>query len=214
MSGNSLLLPNTSSIMIRRNSAIEKRSASTSVASGTSASNSVMILATTSLITGPTNTPSVIPHLSHLNTAANITLDDQSISPALSSSTTTSPMTPMTPISPHIPSGYQTSDICNHSQLFFKNTSSSSTSMSCSHYQHPSIHHPQYQHPNSHHHNVLAAVAAIHPRSSPNEFSPKTDGLPKLPPKPSLSGNLCNNPGIHNCMTGFIVIIYMCMIFR
>ncbi|XP_037811466.1 protein son of sevenless [Lucilia sericata] len=194
MSGNSLLLPNTSSIMIRRNSAIEKRSASTSASSGSSASNSVMVLAASpSIMTGPPNTPTVVPHLSHLNTtAATTTSDDQSISPALSSSTTTSPMTPMTPISPHIPSGYHSSD---HSQLFFKNTTSS-TSLSCSQHQHQfsSIHHPQYQHPHSHHHNVHAAVTAIHPRSSPKEFSPKIDGLPKLPPKPSLSGNMCNNP--------------------
>ncbi|KAM7352681.1 son of sevenless guanine nucleotide exchange factor isoform 2-T3 [Cochliomyia hominivorax] len=197
MSGNSLLLPNTSSIMIRRNSAIEKRSASTSLVPENASSNSVMLLATSSFMSTPRNTP-VVPHPSHFNTTgATITSDDQSISPALSSSTTTSPMTPMTPISPHIPSGYQGSDISNHSQLFFKNTPSSSASLSCSQHQNhfSSMHHQQFQHSHAHHHNVLAAVAAIHPRSSPKEFSPKTDGLPKLPPKPSLSGNVSNNPG-------------------
>lgn len=182
--------------MIRRNSAIEKRSASTSLGSVNAASNSIL-LPTSSLMTAPANTPVVVSHLSHLNTTTTITSDDQSISPALSSSTTTSPMTPMTPISPHIPSGYQTSDISNHSQLFHKNTLSSSTSLSCPQHQNQisSIHHPQFQHPHAHHHNVLATVAAVHPRSSPKEFSPKTDGLPKLPPKPSLSGNMSNNPG-------------------
>ncbi|TMW47438.1 hypothetical protein DOY81_007482, partial [Sarcophaga bullata] len=174
--------------MIRRNSAIEKRSASTLSTPNISASNTAVISSST---TNSAKTPNVVPYLSHLNTTA-CTSDDQSISPALSSSTTTSPMTPMTPISPHIPSGYQSSDISVHPQLFFKNSPSSSTSISCS--QHPPIHHLHSQHSHSLHHNAHAKSMAMHSWSSPKEIYQKADGLPKLPPKPSLSYSLCDNP--------------------
>ncbi|XP_017132507.1 protein son of sevenless [Drosophila elegans] len=86
----SLLLPNTSSIMIRRNSAIEKRAAAVGQQSDPAGMGSMG----TTLVT----------------VSQAIAMDSEqqqpppSISPALSSSTTTSPLTPATPMSPNIPS--------------------------------------------------------------------------------------------------------------
>lgn len=142
---NSLQLPNTSTIMIRRNSAIDKK-----LANKTSTS-SKGIMAPSNGLSG------------QLNTATQ--LEDQAISPALSSSTTTSPMTPMTPISPHIPTGYTTPDtsfISRFKPLGFAQNHSSIRGQ---------------------------------PRSSPKEFYSISDGTPQLPPKPSLSGSFCNKTG-------------------
>ncbi|XP_075151877.1 protein son of sevenless-like isoform X1 [Haematobia irritans] len=160
---NSLMLPNTSSIMIRRNSAIEKRANSGNQISNTSSTS---------------NAP---PHLS---TTSTIYSDDQSISPALSSSTTTSPITPMTPVSPHDFSGCPTADMYQPTQIIHKNISCSSLSG----YPAPLLHNQ-----NLHtHHNTTTTNSNQQPTSV--ELCQNVDNLPKLPPKPLLGGNTCNNP--------------------
>lgn len=177
--------------MIRRNSAIEKRASSVPTlnppTSSTTLSNITMVSMSPPTIQTHTNIPIALPQLSHLNTTT-ISSDEQSISPALSSSTTTSPITPMTPISPHIQTGYQGTDMSLHPQLFIKNVSSSSVSAFS---QHSSAHHRQNQ--QIHHHNT---ASGYHQRSPSKESYPAADNLPKLPPKPSLSGHICNNSGI------------------
>ncbi|XP_058984309.1 protein son of sevenless isoform X2 [Musca domestica] len=183
----SLLLPNTSTIMIRRNSAIEKRTAMKPTAKSSASplvlSNSTTVSISSPISTSTSNVPIILPHLSHLCTTTSS--DDQSISPALSSSTT-SPMTPMTPISPHIPAGYLTTDI-SHNQICLQNVSSSSTFMFS---KPPSLPHQRNQNQQIQHNNISVGSQ---PRSICKELCPNTDSLPKLPPKPSLGGNVCNN---------------------
>ncbi|XP_037957376.1 protein son of sevenless [Teleopsis dalmanni] len=168
-----LLQPNTSSIMIRRNSAIEKRSAGANI---TTSSSSTSASGSSSSSLKMTNPMPGTPFTGHLNTVYAASLDEQVISPALSSSTTTSPMTPMTPISPHIPTGYQISDT---TYACFKTLASTLQTT---------------QHQNHQHQQPHTTTVGMQPRSSPKEFFPISDGTPKLPPKPSLSGNFYNNP--------------------
>uniref|UniRef100_A0A1B0B0K3 Uncharacterized protein n=1 Tax=Glossina palpalis gambiensis TaxID=67801 RepID=A0A1B0B0K3_9MUSC len=99
MSASSLMLPNTSSIMIRRYSAIEKRAANVNEASAISSKVQHYYLSATT------------PQLCHLNMGTNVCYASETISPSLSSSTTTSPMSLMTQITPHIPSNYHKCDI-------------------------------------------------------------------------------------------------------
>uniref|UniRef100_A0A1A9Z448 Protein son of sevenless n=1 Tax=Glossina pallidipes TaxID=7398 RepID=A0A1A9Z448_GLOPL len=178
MGASSLMLPNTSSIMIRRNSAIEKRAANVNEATAISSKVQHHYLSTTT------------PQLCHLNMATNVCSASETISPSLSSSTTTSPMTPMTPISPHIPSNYHKCDIGQLSTpLINSNTSSNSlicSSSTSAQYQPTHYPSPQYQ---SHQQHTFA-------HSSPKEFFSNAETLPKLPPKPinsSGSGSVCNN---------------------
>ncbi|XP_020810457.1 protein son of sevenless [Drosophila serrata] len=164
----SLLLPNTSSIMIRRNSAIEKRAASAaqqseSVMTGSGSINTMLVTVPQSVGTDEQPPP-------------------QSISPALSSSTTTSPLTPATPMSPNIPS-HPVESTCTSTYARMRHQHN--------HTQHlphlPHHHHHQHQH----HSNQTQT------RSSPKEIFPiatSLEGTPKLPPKPSLSANFYNNP--------------------
>ncbi|XP_053957630.1 protein son of sevenless [Anastrepha ludens] len=205
-----LLLPNTSSIMIRRNLAIEKRS-STGASSGV-ASASIAIAAMTlhsasetpSLTTNPPQCPPYPPFplptiaASHhtIGTSMSVsTWDDQAISPALSSSTTTSPMTPMTPISPHIPTGVgQVSDL--HSAVAppyhrYKSaaialTAGGATSINPYGTTMTQQHEQRFPQPS-------LGSSALPAKSSPKDFFPITEGTPKLPPKPSLSGNFYNS---------------------
>lgn len=166
----SLLLPNTSSIMIRRNSAIEKRAAAAAqqsepvmMGSGSGSMNTMLV--TVSQPVGTVGTDEQQP--------------PQSISPALSSSTTTSPLTPATPMSPNIPS-HPVESTCT----------SSYARMRLQHNHMPHHHHHQHQH--QQHSNQTQS------RSSPKEIFPiatSLEGTPKLPPKPSLSANFYNNPG-------------------
>ncbi|XP_039950100.1 protein son of sevenless [Bactrocera neohumeralis] len=222
-----LLLPNTSSIMIRRNLASEKRS-STGANSGTQSvsmnTSATMALhaatETTSLSYSLTRNQSQCPSYPqfsqpanaacHLNAGTSIsvsTWDDQAISPALSSSTTTSPMTPMTPISPHIPAGgVQVSD--TYSSVAppyhrYKSTAiaqhATGVSTSINPYTTAMVHHQQQQQQQQQHHHheqrfpQPIVSSALPAKSSPKDFFPITEGTPKLPPKPSLSGNFYNS---------------------
>uniref|UniRef100_A0A1A9WXD4 Protein son of sevenless n=1 Tax=Glossina brevipalpis TaxID=37001 RepID=A0A1A9WXD4_9MUSC len=187
MGASSLMLPNTSSIMIRRNSAIEKRAANVIEINSSTCSST--------LNKTPAAISSKVQH-HYLSTTppTNICSVNETISPSLSSSTTTSPMTPMTPISPHIPSSYHKSDVGQLNTSLINNTASFN-SMICSsttsaQYQptHPS---PQCQ---SHQQHMLAG--GYSPHCSPKEFFSNVETLPKLPPKPvntSSSGSVCNN---------------------
>ncbi|XP_017108861.2 protein son of sevenless isoform X1 [Drosophila bipectinata] len=170
----SLLLPNTSSIMIRRNSAIEKRAA----AAGQQTEPVAMGMPNTTLVT----------------VSQSAAMDDQppqSISPALSSSTTTSPhtSTPATPMSPNIPSHPVESTSSSYAhQLRMRQQQTHSAIYT--HHQHHAAQHLPHHHPQHQHSNQSQS------RSSPKEFFPITsslEGTPKLPPKPSLSANFYNN---------------------
>ncbi|EDW27330.1 GL21232 [Drosophila persimilis] len=206
-----LLLPNTSSIMIRRNSAIEKRAAAaaqqpgpTAVATAAALAGSVMGSINTTLVTVSQSVPTEEQ-------------PPQSISPALSSSTTTSPLTPATPISPNIPSHpvESTSSGYTHQLRLRPQQQQSQQALShpaayaqhhhTHHTHHPPHHHQQYQqhqqhqqhHQQQHQQHHQQHANQLHTRSSPKEFFPiatSLEGTPKLPPKPSLSANFYNNP--------------------
>ncbi|XP_017047904.1 LOW QUALITY PROTEIN: protein son of sevenless [Drosophila ficusphila] len=165
----SLLLPNTSSIMIRRNSAIEKRTAANTQqpeqAIGTT-------LVTVSQAVAPDEQP------------------PPSISPPLSSSTTTSPLTPAdtASMSPIIPSHTveSTSSSYAHQQRLRQQQQT-----------HPAIYSQHQQGPHLPHHHHQHHSNPTQSRSSPKEFFPiatSLEGTPKLPPKPSLSANFYSNP--------------------
>ncbi|XP_036321154.1 protein son of sevenless [Rhagoletis pomonella] len=228
-----LLLPNTSSIMIRRNLAIEKRSssssssasasgsgvASSSISTAAAASAAMSLhsatatdgssLASSSVTTNSSQCPPSYPPFppptiaaSHFNAGTSIsvsTWDDQAISPALSSSTTTSPMTPMTPISPHIPTGgVQVSDL--HGTIAppyhhrYKSAAIAQTSgLPSSINSYTTAMTQQQQHEQRFPPPSLVSSSALTAKSSPKEFFPITEGTPKLPPKPSLSGNFYNS---------------------
>ncbi|XP_004533947.1 protein son of sevenless isoform X2 [Ceratitis capitata] len=228
-----LLLPNTSSIMIRRNLASEKRSSTGGADSGAGAGASMntpaMVLhsaieTTTALSSSSSSTltrnpppcpsypmPTIVA--SHLNAGAPVsvsTLDEQAISPALSSSTTTSPMTPMSPNSPHIPTaGVHTSDlhtttVVAPSYQRYKSAAISQGATGVSnavnpygaaamaHYQQQQQQQQQHQHQHEQRFAPPLVSSALPANSSPNDL-PITEGTPKLPPKPSLSGNFCNS---------------------
>lgn len=226
-----LLLPNTSSIMIRRNLASEKRS-STGACSGAqsmSMNTTSMTLhsavETTSLSYSLTRNQTQCPTYpqfsqptiaaSHLNAGTSIsvsTWDDQSISPALSSSTTTSPMTPMTPISPHIPAvgvqvsdthstvappyhRYKTTAITQHATGVSSSINPYATSVA-HHQQQQQLQQQQQQHEQRFPQPIVSST--LPGKSSPKDFFSITEGTPKLPPKPSLSGNFYNSSGKHN----------------
>ncbi|XP_067620371.1 protein son of sevenless [Eurosta solidaginis] len=243
-SGN-LLLPHTSSIMIRRNLAIEKRSSTEAKCSSSKSStgsvtvpataaeamslnttnetSSLSSLLTTNSSQGPPYPQHILPTItaavaaaaaSHLNAGGtSISMpnwDEQAISPALSSSTTTSPMTPMTPISPHIPSaGMQQQSTDLHSNAVapppppyhrYKSAAISGhvSSSSMNPYASAMAHYQQQQQFQHHHHDQrfpppLVSSSALPAKSSPKEIFPITEGTPKLPPKPSLSGNFYNS---------------------
>ncbi|KAH8273837.1 hypothetical protein KR044_001915 [Drosophila immigrans] len=209
----SLLLPNTSSIMIRRNSAKQP-----SLGVGATAAAATTATALSSTLINVTQ--------STVSTAASIgmTSDEQqvqqqqqqppqSISPALSSSTTTSPMTPMTPMSPYIPSTIESNTSSSYphqarlrSQQQQQQQQQPVIYAQQQHQQaHHHHHHPQQQQQHHHqmHHTHSHPHTQHHPsqlpnrRSSPKEFFPintSHEGTPKLPPKPSLSANFYNNP--------------------
>ncbi|KAH8410197.1 hypothetical protein KR009_008114 [Drosophila setifemur] len=167
----SLLLPHTSSIMIRRNSAIEKRAAAAAQQ-------------TEPMVMGAPNTTLVTV----LQPVATDEQPPQSISPALSSSTTTSPLTPATPMSPNIPSHPVESLMSSYAhQLRMRQHQAYPAIYS---QQHQVLHPPHHQHQPQHSNPTQS-------RSSPKEFFPMAtsiEGTPKLPPKPSLSTNFYNNP--------------------
>ncbi|XP_017068112.2 protein son of sevenless [Drosophila eugracilis] len=166
----SLLLPNTSSIMIRRNSAIEKRAAA---------------------VTQQTE-PSVGPISTTLVTVSQAVATDEPpplpISPAASSSTTTSPLTPaMSPMSPNIPSHPVESTSSSYAhQLRMRQQQA-----------HPTIYSQHHHAPHLPHHHQQHNSNPTQSSSSPKEIFPiatNLQGTPKLPPKPSLSANFYNNP--------------------
>ncbi|KAH8400546.1 hypothetical protein KR222_006184 [Zaprionus bogoriensis] len=183
----SLLLPNTSSIMIRRNLAKQPSLAGVGTVVGGTKLDS----------TNASTTPMLI-NINQLTACDDQQLQQppQSISPALSSSTTTSPMTPMTPMSPYIPSTIDnsTSNSYPHQQQHPARLRPQQQPQQQQHHHHP--HHAQQHHP---HPQTLAQSHLQHPnrRSSPKEFfsiATSHEGTPKLPPKPSLSANFYNNP--------------------
>ncbi|ALC39547.1 Sos [Drosophila busckii] len=183
----SLLLPNTSSIMIRRNSAKQPSldsSSATHTAAGAGTPSTTVINVEQSAMLGDE---------SQLQQQQQLHQPPQSISPALSSSTTTSPMTPITPMSP---SPYISSAIESSTSNTYPHQLQHQTRLRPQPAQQMvySQHHHAHGHAHHHHH------PSQHPnrRSSPKEFFPLTashsDGTPKLPPKPSLSANFYNNP--------------------
>uniref|UniRef100_A0A1I8PMT3 Protein son of sevenless n=1 Tax=Stomoxys calcitrans TaxID=35570 RepID=A0A1I8PMT3_STOCA len=204
MNASSLLLPNTSTIMKRRNSAIKKRTdATTGATTNLTCSTSSLMLSNVTMISASSlaatanhaNLLNALPQLGHLSTAAAISSDDQSISPALSSSTTTSPITPMTPVSPHNLSGYQPADISQHSQLILKNISSSSLSVFP---QHLPVYLQQHSHQNlqqttTHHHHTNVAIGGSPQRPPTKDLCPNVENILKLPPKPNLGGDTCSD---------------------
>ncbi|EDW03211.1 GH11116 [Drosophila grimshawi] len=182
----SLLLPHTSSIMIRRNSA-KQPSLSVNAAAVTGSGLGVTNAATAESTGMASDEQLQQPQL--------LQQPPQSISPALSSSTTTSPMTPMTPMSPYIPSTIDANTSSSYQQQQQRlrpqqpQTQQSQQQHHHQHHQHHTHTHPHSQHQHS----------SQHPnrRSSPKEFfsiATSHEGTPKLPPKPSLSANLYNNP--------------------
>ncbi|EDW77739.1 uncharacterized protein Dwil_GK24390 [Drosophila willistoni] len=186
---NSLLLPNTSSIMIRRNSAIEKRAAAAAQQQQMGVSSSLGCNQTTTFVT--------VSQPQATTGSEEQQHPPQSISPALSSSTTTSPMTPMTPMSPHIPSN----PVESTHQLRLKPQQPHQQSHSIPTHHHQHSHHQQHHHPHPHPlphaHPQTHNASQSQNRSSPKEFysiSTSHEGTPKLPPKPSLSANFYNNP--------------------
>ncbi|EDV58635.1 protein son of sevenless [Drosophila erecta] len=164
----SLLLPNTSSIMIRRNSAIEKRAAATTQPSAVGPISTTLVTVSQAVAT---DEPLPLP-----------------ISPAASSSTTTSPLTPaMSPMSPNIPSHPVESTTSSYAHQLRMRQQQTHPAIYSQH--HHATHLPHHQH--QHHSNPTQS------RSSPKEFFPiatSLEGTPKLPPKPSLSANFYNNP--------------------
>lgn len=95
-SSSSLLQPNTSTIMMRRNSALEKQRASQNSTDNENSSST-----STAAVQQPLQQqPSAITAARTYHQAGEENLT--SISPAFSSSTTSTPCTPMTPISPSI----------------------------------------------------------------------------------------------------------------
>ncbi|KAH8283555.1 hypothetical protein KR018_005580 [Drosophila ironensis] len=182
----SLLLPNTSSIMIRRNSAIEKRAAATATAA-VQQSEPVGALG--------------MPNTTLVTVSQAVAQDEQppqSISPALSSSTTTSPhtSTPATPMSPNIPSHTVESTSSSYAQQLRMRQQQTHPSLYAQHHQAQQQLQQQHQHLPQHHHQHQHSNQP-QSRSSPKEFFPiatSLEGTPKLPPKPSLSANFYNNP--------------------
>ncbi|XP_017859715.1 PREDICTED: protein son of sevenless [Drosophila arizonae] len=203
----SLLLPNTSSIMIRRNSA--KQPSLGVNTSGTSNNNNN----TNATIAAGSEDPQQQlqhqqlqqqqqQHQQHQQ-QQQLQQPPQSISPALSSSTTTSPMTPMTPMSPYIPSTVDGSSsypqqqyqLQQQQQNRHRPPTQSQQPVACG--QHNFQQQQQPHHSNSHPHTHQHPSHHPNRRSSPKEFFPiatSHDGTPKLPPKPSLSANFYNNP--------------------
>ncbi|XP_062140186.1 protein son of sevenless [Drosophila sulfurigaster albostrigata] len=218
----SLLLPNTSSIMIRRNSAKQPSlgvGATTAAAATATALSSTNAIAST-LINASHSSASTIASIGIASDEQQLQQQQppQSISPALSSSTTTSPMTPMTPMSPYIPSTIENSTSSSYPHqarlrsqqqqqqqqqqpVIFAQQQQQQT-----HHHH---HHHSQQLQQQHHHQTHHTHTHSHPhtqhhpsqlpnrRSSPKEFFPintSHEGTPKLPPKPSLSANFYNNP--------------------
>ncbi|EDW57538.1 protein son of sevenless [Drosophila virilis] len=202
----SLLLPNTSSIMIRRNSAKQPSlGVSTSTATANNSAAATPMMAHSVAMAG-SEEPQQQQQLQQ---------PPQSISPALSSSTTTSPMTPMTPMSPYIPStvdGSTTSSFPQQQQQQHQHqtrlrpqTAQTQQPVAYAqqhqhHHQHQHQQHHSHSHPHTHTHaHSQHQHPSQHPnrRSSPKEFFPiatSHEGTPKLPPKPSLSANFYNNP--------------------